>query len=257
MQGHHGIATASPRRRHTGQRLLALTPRPSCPFSVTSTCDASNGKTVRPRQLETRRETAQKKENRMRTKRAHRVLTTAASPSPSTCTSRSRWCALLPVPHAACGCHCLRAHSGGGDVGGVGGSAPSGCASQGTSTDSQLTVAGSASAELGISEGVVGRDGAGGQTEQIDRKHTSSRTPGSTCRMQACPMVDKPIAEPKPCAAETDRQDSNERDEHFEPEPCAAETNRRDGNERGEQSEPEPCTAAARWQGGCAQRHRQ
>jgi hypothetical protein len=45
---------------------------------------------------------------------------------------------------------------------GVGGSAPSGHASQGTSTDSQLTVAGGVSAELGTSGGVVSRDGAGG-----------------------------------------------------------------------------------------------
>ena len=47
-------------------------------------------------------------------------------------------------------------------VGGVGGSAPSGHASQETSADSQLTVAGGVSTELGISGGVVGRDGAGG-----------------------------------------------------------------------------------------------
>ena len=76
-----------------------------------------------------------------------------------------------------CGCRCPRAHSGGGDVGGVGGSAPSGYDSQGTSTDSQLTVAGSVSAELGISEGVVGRDGAGdlettADLEQIDSQET-------------------------------------------------------------------------------------
>ena len=76
-----------------------------------------------------------------------------------------------------CGCRCPRAHSGGGDVGGVGGSAPSGTASQGTSTDSQLTVAGSVSAELGISEGVVGSDGAGdlettADLEQIDSQET-------------------------------------------------------------------------------------
>ena len=99
-----------------------------------------------------------------------------------------------------CGCRCPRAHSGDGDVGVVGGSAPSGhasqetsadsqltvaggvsapsgCASQGTSTDSQLTVAGSVSAELGISEGVVGRDGAGDletteDLEQIDSQET-------------------------------------------------------------------------------------
>ena len=80
-----------------------------------------------------------------------------------------------------CGCRCPRAHSGGGDVGGVGGSAPSGTASQGTvagtSTDSQLTVAGSVSAELGISEGVVGSDGAGDlettvDLEQIDSQET-------------------------------------------------------------------------------------
>ena len=76
-----------------------------------------------------------------------------------------------------CGCRCPRSHSGGGDVGGVGGSAPSGTASQGTSTDSQLTVAGSVSAELGISEGVVGRDGAGdlettADLEQIDSQET-------------------------------------------------------------------------------------
>ena len=76
-----------------------------------------------------------------------------------------------------CGCRCPRAHSGGGDVGGVGGSAPSGTASPGTSTDSQLTVAGSVSAELGISEGVVGSDGAGdlettADLEQIDSQET-------------------------------------------------------------------------------------
>ena len=59
-----------------------------------------------------------------------------------------------------CGCHCSRAHSG--DVGGVGGvggvgvSAASGHASHETSADSQLTVAGSVSAELGINEGGVG-----------------------------------------------------------------------------------------------------
>jgi len=62
-------------------------------------------------------------------------------------------------------------------VGGVGGSAPSGTASQGTSTDSLLTVAGSVSAELGISEGVVGSDGAGdlettADLEQIDSQET-------------------------------------------------------------------------------------
>ena len=51
-----------------------------------------------------------------------------------------------------CGCRCPPAHSGGGDVGGVGGSAPSGCA-------------------------VVGRDGAGdlettADLEQIDSQET-------------------------------------------------------------------------------------
>ena len=76
-----------------------------------------------------------------------------------------------------CGCRCPRSHSGGSDVGGVGGSAPSCYASRGTSTDSQLTVAGSVSAELGISEGVVGRDGAGdlettADLEQIDSQET-------------------------------------------------------------------------------------
>ena len=62
-----------------------------------------------------------------------------------------------------CGFRCPRSHSGGSDVGGsdvvgVGGSAPSCYASRGTSTDSQLTVAGGVSAELGTSGGVVSRD---------------------------------------------------------------------------------------------------
>ena len=74
-----------------------------------------------------------------------------------------------------CGCRCPRAHSGGGDVGGVGGSAPSGYDSQGTSTDSQLTVAGSVSAELGISEGVVGRDGEGDCETTTDLKQIDSQ----------------------------------------------------------------------------------
>ena len=65
-----------------------------------------------------------------------------------------------------CGCRCPRAHSGGGDVGGVGGSAPSGTASQGTSTDSQLTVAGSVSAELGIIGGGVGGSAPSGHASQ-------------------------------------------------------------------------------------------
>ena len=80
------------------------------------------------------------------------MLMAAASPSPSTCTSRSRWCALLPAPRAA----------------GV-------CDSQGTSTDSQLTVAGSVSAELGISEGVVCRDGAGDLEKTEDLEQINSQ----------------------------------------------------------------------------------
>ena len=69
-----------------------------------------------------------------------------------------------------CGCHCSRAHSG--DVGGVGGvggvgvSAASGHASQETSADSQLTVAGGMSAELGINEGGVGVSAASGHASQ-------------------------------------------------------------------------------------------
>ncbi len=59
--------------------------------------------------------------------------------------------------------------------GGVGGSAPSGCPSQETSTDSQLTVAGTASAELGISEGVVGRNGAGGLETTADSEQIDSQ----------------------------------------------------------------------------------
>jgi len=74
-----------------------------------------------------------------------------------------------------CGCRCPRSHSGGSDVGGVGGSAPSCYASRGTSTDSQLTVAGSVSAELGISEGVVGRDGEGDCETTTDLKQIDSQ----------------------------------------------------------------------------------
>ena len=53
-----------------------------------------------------------------------------------------------------------------GGVGVVGGSAPSGCASQGTNTDSQLTVAGSVSAELGIIGGGVGGSAPSGHVSQ-------------------------------------------------------------------------------------------
>jgi hypothetical protein len=65
--------------------------------------------------------------------------------------------------------------------GGVGGSAPSDFPSQETSTDSQLTVAGSAFTELGIREGVVGRDGPGGletttDSEQIDSQGLAQET---------------------------------------------------------------------------------
>jgi hypothetical protein len=58
--------------------------------------------------------------------------------------------------------------------GGVGVSAPSGHASQGTNTDSELTVKGSVSAELGTSEGVVGRDGAGGLETTADSAQIDS-----------------------------------------------------------------------------------
>ena len=136
-----------------------------------------------------------------------------------------------------CGCRCPRSHSGGSDVGGVGGSAPSCYASRGTSTDSQLTVAGSVSAELGISEGVVGRDGEGDcetttDLKQIDSQETHVVSDSGV--PVGCRLVHQ-IAEPEPRAAAIDRQD----------------------NERDEQSESEPCASAARWQGGCAQWRRQ
>ena len=134
-----------------------------------------------------------------------------------------------------CGCRCPRSHSGGSDVGGVGGSAPSGTASPGTSTDSQLTVAGSVSAELGISEGVVGSDGAGdlettADLEQIDSQETHVVSDSGQCLSDSgLSTAISPSQSPVLLL-----QDSNERDE-----------------------QSEPCAAAARWQGGCAQRRRQ
>jgi hypothetical protein len=82
----------------------------------------------------------------------------------------------------------------------------------------------------------------------------SSRTPGSTCRIQACPQPYRRARAPCCCDRHNDddlllffqkqnldqtamsetksRQDSNERDEQSEPEPRAAAIDRQDSNER-------------------------